>query len=531
MADFSYIFGALDPMISEFDKYYTQRISVNNDLNVFYNQGTALHIENGNESIMLLGYAYVQKESTDSFLTNVLLDFDVSRIAEIKKSLLGQYLVILHKDGYIYMFSDFLQTRNIYYDISTKRVSSSFAALSALKGKENDNYKAFEFLSMRHCLYPIWLGNGTMANDVLRVRANEYLIIHAESGEIEVCKLKFKINNIKISSLKTLIAYTKEIFREAICHPAYKNKKVYTTITGGFDSRLVTTFVEEYYTNVNLRISSLKNSQSQDFKIASLVTEAISATLKVYETDLEKQKDIYYSLTEGLSPRENVIMTELFLSKDRGDLSFGGAFGTELYTILAYASSDDLISDYVSKARQFVKADESYYTKFELALREEFENIRSCYLLQTYDERDLMRIFQLLNTGRFSSRFVSAMHINGHQYEVFGTFPVIEAGLRIPYKYLGSKWTFGRYYLIPKYLVEQINPKIARIMTCHFCPMVPLGLSTSILYVQGKFMRKQYAKEQAKSMCTPKKLSLWTEDFSYSSNDWFEGFKLRYFGK
>ncbi len=511
MADFYYKFGNTDSL-------------------TLYNGNKVISVEDEHSSVYLLGYAHVCGETVRDFLKKILQDFHIGQIAEIKKHLLGQYLIILRKNDTLYLFSDFLQTRNIYYDKERKIASSSFQTLYGQyeESKKND-YKAFEFLSMRHCLYPVWLGDSTLSDQIRRVRAFEYLAIHLQSGEMTVGKLKFEINNRKIDSLQELVSYSKKTLREAIRHPEYKDKKIYTTITGGFDSRLVTTLVHEYYTDIRLRISSLTNTESLDFKIASEVAHILSSPLKVYETDPDKQTETYYRLTEGLSPKENRIMTSLYQCEERGDVEFGGMFGTELYTILGYATCDELIQNYVTRSRQYTAADEAYYKRFESALRKEFEDIRSCYLLQVPDERDLMRIFQLIITGRFASRFVAALQLHGNSYEVCGTFPIIEAGLRIPYKYLGSKWTLGRYYLIPKMLVNQMNKKVSLAETCHFCPMAPLSLSTLTSYVKGKFEQNRYYHKRLQTNCPPKELTLRTAHFSYSSDDWFEGFMQTYY--
>ena len=530
MADFYYKPGDSNMIISKFDKLYTNKRCITNDFNIFYNDNTTTHIELEGNSITVLGYAYTYHNSIEMYLQNLLSNFEEKQIDEIKKKLLGQYIVIIHKENILYLFSDFLQTRNIFYAANEKSVCSSFDVLHVHQENEINDYKAFEFLAMRHCLYPTWLGSTTINNQIKRLRTYEYLKINTDSNDIQVGDILLTIDNTKIESLKEINKYTRSTLQDALWHSKFQNEKIYTTITGGFDSRLVTVLVQKYYTNTNLRISTQKNISSLDQTIAQQVAKALSSPLKIYETDSQRQIKDFYFITDGLAPRENLTMTQLFQSKNRGTLEFGGTFGTELYTAYSYNNYNELIEDYLCKARKYIQADEIYFERFRQCLYDEFNNLYIHYKLKHEDPRDFIRIFQLLDTGYFSSSFISAFNIYGNQYEVFGTFPVIEAGLRIPYKYLGSKWTFGRFYLIPKILMEKINRKVSKIETTHFCPMRPLSVISFISYFLGRIKSKNYYKKQSKIQNKDRETKiLKTKHFQYTSTNWFEGFQMRYF--
>lgn len=333
---------------------------------------------------------------------------------------------------------------------------------------------------------------------MLRLRAFEYLTIDRSSGTIETHDFKIAIDNTQESSLSQITTKTLALLRKMIRHTAVRELTVCLIITGGFDSRLVTALVREYYRGVELHTSTRKGEVSLDYTLARRVAEVMSMPLTVYEADVEQQKEWFYFVTEGLMPKENAIVVEMLRHTNHCALGFGGAFGTELYTMPPYNTTSELITDYLRRARHSVQAEESYYERFEQALQAEFEAVRSHYRLAQEDDRSWIRLLRLINTACFSSPVVSAFNIYGNQFEVFGAFSVVELGLKIPYRYFGSRTTFGRFYLIPKSLMEHIDRKISKIDTTHFCPMRPLAFTSFISYSAGRLHRKKYYAKRAK---------------------------------
>lgn len=527
MADFYYKIGdTASTKVPMFEKQYGRRISVVSGFDVCCNDATTTHISENGDSLTVLGYVYKPGEDTHAYLCELLSTFDQSCIVRVKRELLGQYAMVVNKGGVIYLFSDFLQSRSIYYDVETNAVSTSFAVLNP---RVTNRYKVFEFFAMRGCIYPAWLGNTTFDDNIKRVRAYEYLKIKPSSCAPEVIDFKFTLDNSKIESLKDVKSHTLSVLQASIRHPLLRDKRVCSTITGGFDSRFVTALVNEYYWDVTLRIATYEKSSSLDYDIAQRVTELLGLPLDVYTTDLLSARETFYDLTDALTPQENGIMTELLNHTGKYDVGFGGAFGTELYTTAPHNTIDELVTDFVGRSAKAIKAKELFYNHFEQSLRDELANIKSHYELRSPDQRDWMRIFRLINTGYFSAPVTSAFNIQGKQYEVFGTFPVIEAGLKIPYEYLGSKTTFGRFYMIPKSLMEQLDCKLSKITTTHFCPMRPLSAQSFLSYLTGKIHRRQYYKQRAGAKShNAETLSYIADDMEYKSNGWFDGFMRRY---
>lgn len=536
MADFYYAHGGNASGTPEFEELYTHRMNLVPGGDIHYNEGTIVHYANGEDSLSILGYACDCATAEEGLvapsLSGLLRDFDGSGvcIAAMKKRLAGQYTILLRKGAKLYLFSDFLQTRNIFYHTQGHFVSSSFGAMRSRTGNECDAYKAFEWLAMRHCLYPVWLGSGTIDPAIRRLRGFEYLSIDLLTGAIAVEGIRLEVDNRKIASLKKLKNQTLATLRRSVRHPDVRDKKAWATVTGGFDSRLIASLVREYYPDLHLRIAEWRGGDSLDRTIAERVAEVLGQPLHVFYCDPDQQLETFYRMTDGFSPRENGVMSQLFLSAKAEDMAFGGVFGTELYTAFSYTVPEELQAAYLLKARQYVQADEAYYERLRQALHDEFAEIREHYLLRENEPRDYIRIFQLLVTGAFSAPQIAAGNIRGRQYEVFGAYPVIETGLKTPYQYLGGRYTLGRFYLIPKSLMVTVNKEASRIDTTHFCPMRPLSLTSAAAYVRGRFRRKKYYERQAElRRGKTRTLTLTTDTFSYTSNDWFEGFLRTYF--
>lgn len=536
MADFYYSHDDKTLQSPKFAEFYSIRRNVAPGCDLFWNEGTAGHHAEADDSITILGYARDCEGPADALaapsLSGLLRVFDGSgaSVAALKKRLAGQYLILIRKGPTLFLFSDFLQTRNIWYNPEKCRVSSSFGAMRTDAGSRCDEYKAFEWLAMRHCLYPVWLGNGTIDPAVLRLRGYEYLTIDTRNGEISVKGLHFDVDNRKIGSLKKIKELTLSTLRRAVRHPDEREKKAWATVTGGFDSRLTASMVREYYPDLHLRIAEWEGGSSRDRTIAERVAGVFGRPLDVFYCNPASQLEVFYRMTDGFSPKENGVMTELILSTNAEDVAFGGVFGTELYTAFPYASFGELAAAYLLRARQHIQADEAFYERFRTALQDEFEEISRHYTLREAEPRDHIRIFQLLVTGAFSAPQIAAASIRGRQYELFGSYPVIETGLKIPYKYLGSSYTLGRFYLIPKSLMVTVNSQASWVDTTHFCPMRPLAPDSLAAYIRGRFRRKRYYKRQAAiQRGKMRMLSLTTDTFSYTSNDWFEGFLRTYF--
>ena len=508
MADFYYSYEQEQALNGDYLNIFSF-IPLNGSLKILANEDTYTCIKNENDYVYLLGYAHTEGCTLVEYLSHLLNRFTIEMVEQIKKELWGQYLLIIKQDESIYIFSDILQTRSIYYDCNEKIVSSIFSLIHKNDPLEIDDYKLFEFISMRYCVHPSWLGTDTFDKRIKRIRANEYLRINLTDGDIQVNQITITINNTKTTSIQSLYNETFSTLKKVIADPTLKDEVVECTITGGFDSRLAMTLARKYYKDVNLRIAKPKGSCFEDYSIAVKIAKMLSKTITIYETDAEQQEGLFFQLTDGLSPLENIVMTELFISKTNQKLGIGGVFGTEIYTLPGSNSVEDYIHNCLERVKKNICAKDSYYNKLANSLKESLEYINKYYSLTENNDIDCIRLFFLLHTAQFNTRFSAGFNLFHRQFEPFGTYPVIEMAFRIPYSHMGSSNTLGRYYYIPKKIMYNLDPKIACILTNRYYPMAPLNWKTLPIYLKGKYLRKKQ-KSDNKPI---KKYSLKTKGF------------------
>ena len=154
---------------------------------IYGKKGIFCLVRNGEDAIASIGYVcHVDGDSVQETLTQILTLFHESQIGELKKKLVGQYVVLIKKGQSIYIFSDFMGVRNIFYSDDGLAVSSSFSQVEDLlqtSSSDLDMYKVLEMLAMRHILYPAWLGRSTYHRSIKWLLPYEYLAIDmANSG-------------------------------------------------------------------------------------------------------------------------------------------------------------------------------------------------------------------------------------------------------------------------------------------------------------------------------------------------------------
>ena len=130
-------------------------------------------------------------------------------------------------------------------------------------------------------------------------------------------------------------------------------------------------------------------------------------------------------------------------------IGFGGTMGTELFSTLPFHNREQLIESFVATAHNSISKDEIFVHSFRQAINEQLDYLENHILLQEKNPRDLVRLFWVFMTARFSSPLLALSDLYGHEMEPFATYTIIENGLQIPYHYQGDSKTFGRFYLIP----------------------------------------------------------------------------------
>lgn len=501
---------------------------VDNGLLLISNNNTVKELLIGENKIIIIGYAFCSDNTIEEYFAMVLSNNIINDvlISEIKKKVHGSYIILCSVGNIMYVFSDFLQTRNVFYSVKNNLISSSYKIISDSNDKEKfDEYKFFEYLAMRHIVYPSFISNSTIYHDAFCLRAYEYLKIDLINGHFDVLDLYIHINNKKNISIDLLSRQTEKELNKIICNPKFKNKKIGLTLTGGFDSRLISSIAQVYYKNSIYRIAVYQNKYSKDYVIASKISKKSKKELVKFEMIPDIHSLFFNLVTYGLTPKENSIISPLFLDK-KFELSFGGAFGTELYNKIHYNTISDFVEDTLDDLKRVFKNAEHLITKLKEELYYEFEQINRHYLIEEKNERDLIRLFILNSTAKFSSPMQSAYNIFGLNFEPFGAFPIIELGMRIPEK-TNNNNKLGKNFIIQKKIMYRLNKRISLILTTRYSPLSPLNLVSFIPYVIARINLYLDTKQRSKKI-NNNQIKLNYNDWIYFSDNWYEGFVNNY---
>ncbi|MGN0257414.1 MAG: hypothetical protein ACI4CA_03450 [Bacteroides sp.] len=452
---------------------------------LIYRNYESEHYEYKGNSAYIVGTAQVIDKDKDTFIYEVLDDFNEGKLPIIQKKLIGQYILLIYANEKWYIHSDFMNIRSIYYDLEKGEVSSNFGALSSFHTGFEDDYTSLEFQAMDKCLYPVTLGNTTSIKSILRLQPCQYIVI---DKEIMVRDFTININNKKIEPAEACADTTLSLLSSII--RKYADFRAVSTITGGYDSRLISSLCASLIPNLDLRISTIEDKGFVDLSIGKLVAEKLGKRLRIYKTTPKADKDEYCYLTHGLSKENNLIIMGMIKHTSDYQIGFGGTMGTELYSSISYHHKEELIDSFVKTASCQVSDNDKFIQSFRHALEKQINYIENHILLEEKNPRDLVRLFLVFMTARFSSPLLSLSDIYGHQFEPYATFPIIENGLQIPYHYQGDSKTFGRFYLIPKLIMKKVNYKVGSIDTTHHQPLLPLSLWTLPHYVIGKLKTK-----------------------------------------
>lgn len=463
---------------------YTNTDLLDKNVRIYRNYESE-HYENKSNSAYIVGTAQVIDKDKDTFICEVLDDFDEEKLPMIQKKLIGQYIILIYANEKWYIHSDFMNIRSIYYDLENGEVSSNLGAFSSFHTGFEDDYKSLEFQAMDKCLYPVTLGNTTSIKSILRLQPCQYIVI--DNG-IKVKDFTINLNNKKIEPAEACADTTLSLLSNII--RKFADCRAVSTITGGYDSRLISSLCASLIPNLDLRISTINDEGFIDLSIGRLVAKKLGKKLRIYKTTLKADKDEYCYLTHGLSKENNLIIMGMIKHTSDYQIGFGGTMGTELYSSLSYQHKSLLIDSFVKTASNQISCDNIFIQSFRKALEEQINYIENHILLEEDNQRDLVRLFLVFMTARFSSPLLALSDIYGHQFEPYATFPIIENGVQIPYHYQGDRKTFGRFYLIPKMMMKKVNYKVGSIDTTHHQPLLPLSLWTLPHYVVGKLKTK-----------------------------------------
>lgn len=467
-------------------------LGLNNFCTIYGKEGTYNVIRDGEDAIISLGYVcWADGDSIRETLIQVLSSFQESQIGDLKKRLIGEYILIVKKGPKICIFSDFAGVRNLFYSNDGKIISSSLSRVEDTLGageSDLDPYKLVEYIAMRSVLYAAWLGSSTCHKRIKWLLPYEYLVADTENGEFKTGSVVYSLDNTKQSNCASLSNELISVLQKIVARKEFEKSKVAASLTGGHDSRLVAAIACKEFPDLHFRTaaSTINPDTKRDLKVARKVARVHHTPLDVYWFQCGRDEERFRDLTEGFSPMYNRTIAPLLDAAGTYALGFGGVFGTELFMELPYNSIDDFIETKIAIAKQALKMDNFFWQAFRESIRGEFDRIKNHFHLTIADDRDYIRLFGFVVTARYGSFITSAFNRTGYQIDPYGSFSVLDLALRVPPVLWGNHRRLVGNSLVQKAALSKVNPRMGKPLTYnHFRPMLPLSAKTFPMYLVG----------------------------------------------
>lgn len=484
-----------------------ERIDLGNELSgwILGNSRSYDLVQEGDSLVLSLGH--IQSESGSpikDILSEILDSFEETQIKNLKERLFGQYTLVIKRGPRLFIFSDFMGVRNVFYSQNGPVISSSFERVEDLvhtTTADLNPYKILEFLAMRQVLYPAWLGRTTCHKRIMWLLPYEYLKLDTGTKTLTKGEVTYAIDNRKQNETAELAAELVFSLGQAIRSDEYPDAAVGATLTGGHDSRLVAAVAENMCSNLRFRIAASKlNTRSmKDLAVARKVAHKERIPLDTFWFQPDDEKT-FVALTEGLSPHFNHTITPLIENAGAYSLGLGGVFGTELFMPIPSISIQEFLDNKIQQTKRVIHTEDGFWESFRKALHEDFAGIREHYDLSVENEADLIRIFYLIDTSRYASFLLAAFSLFGKQLDPYGSFDVFKLAFRIDPCLYGNHKRLGGSGLIQKEAMAQLNRRMGRTMTyMHSRPMLPLSATTLPKYLVGfMFQIGDWSKDKIK---------------------------------
>lgn len=258
------------------------------------------YCEFGNDFISGVG-TFVYKESIGAVaLKQIYNDFS-GDLLEIRKNLIGNYLLALKKSEKVYVFCDANNIFNAYYYENKGQwcISNCLYEIAlALPIELGIN----EFNVIEQIFQYNILGNGTVFNEIQKLLGSEYLEIDLEEGSF--CKKQLYLSSpYKISErpLEELVdefcSDLQKITRKIVkCF----NGDIGVCMTGGLDARMIlAAFLSNGCKPVltyGVGNSQLTNTKNGDLEVDKIYSERFDLPLKIMDWSTPEPVDLYWDI-------------------------------------------------------------------------------------------------------------------------------------------------------------------------------------------------------------------------------------------
>lgn len=508
-----------------------RKIELNSKWTIFITgpNRTYTYYEKDENFIFAFGYVCeTNSYSMQDTLFKCLDAFEENNIVSLKKKLLGQFIIIIKKNSNVFILNDFIGARNVFYNSDDNLTTSSLSWAEKSIGSRPEffnHYKTLEYLVLREVKYPTWLGHKTMNKNINWLLPYEYIKINIKEDKFEIKQISYDIDNKKDSNLDFLSEKLLQHLSQVIERKEFLNSAIGCSLTGGRDSRLVATLASSIFPKCRYRIAISKYNKNslKDLNVARKISKINKIHLDVYELIPDVHETLFRTLTEDMIPAYNITITPLIINNHRYSLTFGGVYGSEIFEPILSSNITNYKHNIAVRIKTTITSSNKYIDQFMESVENQLDDIQKHYHLKENDERDYIRIFQILITARYSSFILAAMAQFGYDLEPYGSYPLVEFALQINPKFWGNKKSLIGDATVQKAALYRISKNTSRIMAySSYRPAMPFSFRSSIKYFGCYFLHLYNSMLRKLSYKAQRKQILRLPGFKYRSNSWYK---------
>jgi asparagine synthase (glutamine-hydrolysing) len=221
------------------------------------------------------------KASTGRGALRALYD-DFSEQTDVFTDLIGQFSVLIRKQGALYLFNDFNGLYHVYSNRAGTLVSNSFLAVArSTVGRVVSQQELFEYLCGG-----AMLGDGTLLRDVVRLDSQAIHRLHPDRGRTAKRMSVQALDDID-SVEDQLLIVTDALLRTFRAIQKNFGDRMCTALSGGFDSRLMLALLRA--TGAHPALYVYGGADSADVRVALHICRGEGLRIQSYDKDTHEQ--------------------------------------------------------------------------------------------------------------------------------------------------------------------------------------------------------------------------------------------------
>lgn len=250
-----------------------------------------------NDFVATAGTLIYKEKIGKNALRNIYYDFE-GNINNIRKNVIGNYFITIKKGDNICIFCDENNIFNVYYlNNKTNWIVSN--SLFDIAKYETEKLTINEFNFIEYTFQFSIIGNGTIFNEINKLRGDEYILINLKNSSFNIItELPGKIT-INFDNEEDLTKQFTNALNNKIKVISRVFDKITISMTGGLDTRTI--FSSFLRNNVKPNLvygvgnSPLTNTKNRDLEIDKMFAERYGLNFHIMNWETPEKVDKYWN--------------------------------------------------------------------------------------------------------------------------------------------------------------------------------------------------------------------------------------------